>query len=266
VAERALILRDWQVRAVLEGRKTQHRVPLTHRTAEFGSAPKLFWEHANFERAWADGKKSDRWYLHVPCHRGDAGELRRLGALWAAKGKPNHGWDKAFPDCGPCPECDYWGWRMTSHRLYSRVEPGDTLWVKEPWWPAFRPEGRSNGVVYRADYLHPTLLDHSVYYQRSWTSAQKMGKWASRLTLRVKSVRMQRVQEISEEDAQAEGIAVLPLQDPSDQSAWWQSEPGRHQARTARLSFALFWDSINKVSPWESNPWVAAYHITKENP
>jgi hypothetical protein len=71
-----------------------------------------------------------------------------------------------------------------------------------------------------------------------------MPRWASRITLRVKSVRVERVQDITEEDAKAEG---------------W---PYRHDVGGGPLAIEWFhalWDSINgKTYPWASNPWVWA--------
>jgi hypothetical protein len=80
----------------------------------------------------------------------------------------------------------------------------------------------------------------------------------SRLTLIVTDVRVQRLQDISEDDAKAEGAQVLPLQDANDPSAWWQIEPGVHQGRTPRASFRKLWDSINSSDAWAANPWVVA--------
>jgi len=71
-----------------------------------------------------------------------------------------------------------------------------------------------------------------------------MPRWASRITLEVTDVRVQRVQEISEEDANAEGMVGSPLH-----GKFWYRE-----------NFAGLWDTINakRGHPWASNPWVWA--------
>lgn len=91
-----------------------------------------------------------------------------------------------------------------------------------------------------------------------WRPSIHMPRWASRITLEITGVRVERLQDISEADAKAEGITVLPLQNVDDPSAWWQSSPGENQARTPIASFRNLWDSINakRGYSWESNPWV----------
>jgi hypothetical protein len=111
--------------------------------------------------------------------------------------------------------------------------PGDVLWVKETF-KAFTQQR----VEYRADY--PSLESTT-----GWTPSIFMPRWASRLTLEVTEVRVERLQEISEEDARAEGVT-------SERGAVGQSvRPGPREA------FAALWDSINgERCPWASNPWV----------
>ena len=205
--EHGLTLTTPEVRAFLrtESQKTVLRRPMTPRNSEFGSSSRLFWDHANFEQAWVDGKGSNEEYLHVPCHRGDEAELVRLDKVWSDRGQPNSYRDQ-HPDCGPCEVCDYQGWRMTVHRLWCRVQPGHKIWGREEFWPAFRPEGKNNGCVYRADYLPPTILDPAVYHQKTWTPAARMPRWASRLLFDVLSVKTERLQDITEEDAIREGM------------------------------------------------------------
>jgi hypothetical protein len=85
-----------------------------------------------------------------------------------------------------------------------------------------------------------------------------MPRWASRITLTVTDVRVQRLQEISEEDARAEGIEGDPV------NAWrcYQPEPkSQTHWLDPRESFRTLWDSINGDRPglaWKYNPWVAA--------
>jgi hypothetical protein len=69
-----------------------------------------------------------------------------------------------------------------------------------------------------------------------------MPRWASRLTLEIIRVRVQRVQEIGLEDVQCEGVIFTP----------------QSSLKQVRMQFAHLWDSLNakRGYPWESNPWV----------
>lgn len=73
-----------------------------------------------------------------------------------------------------------------------------------------------------------------------------MPRWASRIDLEVTEVRCQRLQDITEEDAKAEGAYAAPSE-----------VTGNHPL--ARVCFERLWDSINGEGSWESNPWVFAY-------
>lgn len=82
-----------------------------------------------------------------------------------------------------------------------------------------------------------------------WSSPVHMPRWTSRITLEITDVRVQRVQEISEEDAIAEGIQLNTLGPPATRGYYG---PRNH--------FKHLWDSINakRGYSWESNPWVWA--------
>ena len=104
--------------------------------------------------------------------------------------------------------------------------PGDHLWVKETFWTG------GDAVNYRADGEMPEYMrDVS-----RWKPSIFMPRKLSRITLEILDVRVERVQDISEEDAKDEG--------------------GLYGAGSYRDGFAVLWDSINgKKHPWESNPW-----------
>ena len=93
-------------------------------------------------------------------------------------------------------------------------------------------------ALYRA-----TCLNHP---DERWRPSIHMPRWACRLTLEVVSVRVERLQDITEEDAKAEGMAVPVGQD----------------FVAARGLFAALWDKINgdrwpkRMASWEANPWV----------
>jgi len=79
-------------------------------------------------------------------------------------------------------------------------------------------------------------------------------RWASRITLEITDVRMERLQDISEKDALAEGLVSWPWQDGL---AYGFAGGAPHGYATATGAFRALWDSINKDrASWESNPWV----------
>jgi len=135
---------------------------------------------------------------------------------------------------------------------------GDRLWVRETWqgWHSSGEE-LDRGVEHEsASYV--TYKADGKSFPVEWRSPLFMPHWASRITLEITDVRVQRVQEINKADAIAEGISVFPLQSADDPSAWYQSAPGVNQQRSARASYAALWDSINakRGFSWQSNPWV----------
>jgi hypothetical protein len=124
--------------------------------------------------------------------------------------------------------------------------PGDRLWVRETWahdgpdletvrtrHEDMLPGGDSYGPYYRATEIAPdTLL---------WRPSIFMPRWASRITLEITDVRVERLQDISEADALAEGV-THSLSHPA--------------GRTAAENYSWLWDDINGEGAWASNPWV----------
>jgi len=120
--------------------------------------------------------------------------------------------------------------------------PGDLLWCRETWCHGLAELGQLP-AYYRADGEDDCTR---------WRPSIHMPRWASRLTLRVTDVRVQRVQEISEGDAIAEGACRYPM------------------VQSARLDFRKLWNSINAKRPgcaWADNPWVAVigFDVIREN-
>lgn len=116
-------------------------------------------------------------------------------------------------------------------------KPEDRLWVRETW--AKDIPGCPNGVTYRADHLDP--LGDGPAKPITWKPSIHMPRIASRITLEIIRVRVEKLQSISEEDAKAEGVVNY------DDRKWV----------TYALQFSRLWDSINsKRAPWSSNPWV----------
>jgi len=102
-----------------------------------------------------------------------------------------------------------------------------------------------------------------------WKPSIHMPRWASRLTLEVTEVRVQKVQEITDSDALAEGVYQILADDghPLHRAAfdrsqtWGPDGPDREQKYAgARDAFAALWDSLNakRGYGWDVNPWVWA--------
>jgi hypothetical protein len=135
------------------------------------------------------------------------------------------------------------------------IKVGDTLWVREAWYcddyrvqrgPYLKPDdmdldqARKDGtLVYAADGLRPYEQEQPI-----WKPSIHMPRWASRISLRVTQVRIERLQDISEADAIAEGI----------------------DDRDVICGFSELWDIINGPDAWDSNPWVVAYSFERVTP
>ncbi len=118
---------------------------------------------------------------------------------------------------------------------YGKV--GDLLWVRETasfWIKDGKPEKIMN---YRADYI-PNIEEINAprWEKQEWRPSIHMPRWASRLTLEITAVRVERLLDITQRDAVAEGIK--PLQG------------------NAIRGFCDLWKSINGESSWATNPWV----------
>lgn len=132
--------------------------------------------------------------------------------------------------------------------------PGDMLWVRETWdWRNWSwSEDCRVRIAYaadgeQADRTSPVGWRPTIYNYERWRPSIHMPRWASRITLEVLGVRVERLQDISEEDARAEGATLADGQ--------WTDEDGtlRSDYRTA---FRRLWISINGQDSWDANPWV----------
>ena len=142
-------------------------------------------------------------------------------------------------------------------------QPGDRLWVRETFRgcrgyevQGYRPKDWGNKPIwFEADGTPPGRPDH--WALRSSPSIN-MPRWASRITLEVTGVRVERLQDISEADARAEGIFphvrggwYWLKHDSSNLDDWNQFD-----YKTAALAFRALWVSINGPDSWAANPWV----------
>lgn len=148
---------------------------------------------------------------------------------------------------------------------------GDRLWVREAAWicpprwtdTPVNPMGPDRQeVAYAADDRTGGTAEAARDYKIRLRSSIHMPRWASRLTLTVSEVRVERLTRISEEDARAEGcwFSKVSGRAADDQMAmsrgtWFVS---------ARSWYSDLWNRINGEGAWEANPWVVAYSFTVE--
>lgn len=83
-----------------------------------------------------------------------------------------------------------------------------------------------------------------------------MPRWASRITLEITDVRVERLQDISEADARSEGAAVFDTSDLKEDELALLDAPEIEQSMPYRNGFALLWEAINGPDSWNANPWV----------
>ncbi len=216
--ERPILFSAPMVRALLDGSKSQ-----TRRTVRNpGFSPGV----------WAEA---------LPHNNGDGG----MG-VFGSEAYLRVGFDEATDRAGERIRCPY-GF------------VGDRLWVRETWYcdvPKDEPiEARRENLYYRADGEADRQFEQlDPPDARIWQPSIHMFRWASRITLEVTSVRVERLQNITPEDCLDEGVRVPRC-----------GCEGCHRSMTicpadgSALveSYATLWDGINRDrAPWSSNPWV----------
>ncbi len=225
MADRPILFSAPMVRALLEGRKTQTRRVISRiRTCAMPECPPVTLTGDDLSAALAE-----------------VYDFRRMdGDIWSWKATP-------FP------------WQQTAafttwlaHVGYA---VGDRLWVREGL--DLCRGGRTDLPVWSAGYVAdgadldltaPALLAWAQGYKRRMVPSIHMPRSASRITLVVTDVRVQRLHDISEADAIAEGVG-----DYEGECCLREQRLARHQ-----LQFAALWDLLYGAGAWDLNPWVAA--------
>jgi hypothetical protein len=124
---------------------------------------------------------------------------------------------------------------------------GGRLWLREAFCNLCPDE---QGFCYKADREHNPASDLCA---AEWKPSIFMPRWASRITLEITGIRVERLQAITPEDAKAEGIYSNSIY--GDFAFHWADTNSGYA--TARTAYSVLWDSINgKKYPWASNPWV----------
>jgi hypothetical protein len=134
-------------------------------------------------------------------------------------------------------------------------QPGDRLWVRETWVHVDDTDDKLDGMgsqtYWRASSFAPDMDTEWLHQHKlKWRPSIHMPRWASRITLEITGVRLERLQGISEADAIAEGVTnSLHLSG----------------GRFARDNFAHLWWTINGDGSWEVNPlvWVVEFNRLK---
>ena len=216
MTDRAKAFRSHNIRAFLDGRKTMFREPITRVHRAYG----------------------------VYCN----GPITEFGPSDTA------GYDWHFRDKEK-------RWHDLRHEQLLKVlpyRPDDHIWVRETWKPTGlfsfmdATETKACGrFAYQADVAQ-LPRDASL----SWRGPITMPRWASRLTLVVTGVKVERLQSISEADAKAEGIYLFDCE-----GGGYKFAPCEQEFDTAPEAFADLWESINGAGSWQVNPYVAAYTV-----
>ena len=170
-----------------------------------------------------------------------------------------------------------WPWRETEDAQDHWYpcpygQPGDRLWVRETFaivprtayacsdgvQQTLRPDDPHDAAIYRADW---SRSNGGI----QWRPSIHMPSWASRITLEVTGVRVERLQDISEVDAISEGVRQM-----RDGSECWVGREGPRGLvtpwPTAREAFRDLWQSINGPDSWTANPWVFVIEFKRINP
>lgn len=251
--ERPILFSGPMVRAILAGRKTQTRRVIDLKRAI--GTPEV-----------PDGCLLQLWYPGATLSNGCkpvAGDR----CAWQVE-------RKCGPGCKPSPEGVY---PPTGHVDWEGPVDGwpgpydgrhPVAWGPLPFWPGLRLwvketfQSVRQDVVYRAD-------GNGFDGVLAWRPSIFMPRKLSRITLEVTDVRVERLQDITEKDAKAEGVIDGTIAACGDHPALvghvLGQDDGMHPTR--RRAFEVGWDVINGDRvPWASNPWVWAVSFRRVQP
>jgi hypothetical protein len=166
--------------------------------------------------------------------------------------------------------------REVAPRFWTRFKKGQRLWVRETWRTGKSLDEHSPAkieeMVKDAGYRRPWCPVRYVAdgftegnvsdFGGLWGKARvaiHMPRWLSRLTLTVTDVRVQRLQEISEEDALAEGVMKIGRR--------WEVDDIVATPIGAVDAYRSLWNCINGAGIWDANPWIVAltFTVAKQN-
>lgn len=189
-------------------------------------------------------------------------------------------------EANPRGDSEHWCWwdeydRMGNGWLKCPYgKPGDRLWVREKFLVELPGDYRYDAEgIPPGEYPAHLQKESIVHYAATntlktlgaWKPSIHMPRWASRITLEIVSVRVERLNDISEEDAEREGVESAwddGLPDSKWGPAWAAADKSNPRLTRfgARSGFAVLWESINGPGSWEANPWVwvVEFKVVKE--
>lgn len=201
-------------------------------------------------RAILDGRKTQTRRVVKPAPLPDTDEIRYLDEGWAYEAileseTANYRAFVANPRRAKSFRCPYGA-------------PGDRLWVREAHALVPMTAYRSSEGVEQV--INPTDEWEACVYREGWERCKPgrwrpsiyMPRWASRITLEITDVRVERLQEIRALDAISEGIESVT----SGGVTTFRDYLAGTTDRAARQSFETLWQSINGPESWDANPWV----------
>lgn len=160
-------------------------------------------------------------------------------------------------------------WHTADHDAVKACPYGATgglMWVRETWAPQRGFPHSLGRIWYRAtdgENIGKQFPMSWLEREKKWRPSIHMPRWASRLTLRLTDVRVQRLQEISEEDAKAEGVdmqfrTVVMRPDKG---------PDYHIPNSYRGGYANLWSNIHGPDSWAANPyvWCLSFEVIQKN-
>jgi len=190
--------------------------------------------------------------------------------------------EKAWIDPGPSPAGNPGPYLQvpnpemeTTHRIYSKLLAVDQLWVRETF--SNRRGDDSWPTSYKADEKIEDI-------HKEWKPSIHMPRWASRINLLIKEIRVERLQDITKSDAMAEGVTKKIFQgrwgEEHGYSMDWSSlgSPNKWTDKTTverdiclgspQMAFANLWNKINKKRGfgWDYNPWVWVIEFERVRP
>lgn len=151
-------------------------------------------------------------------------------------------------------------------------KPGDRLWVRESGWE--RPERTPRMMREGADtwprfaYDADGWSDEDLADFKRWGFKRRpsihMPRWASRITLEITGIPVERLQDISEADAIAEGLYQETM--PGTAAALWRYASGSDWYSHPVQCYRALWEYINGPGSWDVNPWVWVIEFKRVKP
>jgi hypothetical protein len=244
---RPILFSGAMVRALLAGTKTQ-----TRRIVK----PSAWVQDGDCDYTGACVRVAD-YIDHRRCPYGQAGDR-----LWV---RETFAYARVSSDYETGGELNVWRWEKD---IYGLFDPAHL--TTDP------RHGLAARLYYAADGEDELPAEFNMPHgnEVGWTPSIYMPRWASRITLEITEIRVQRLQEISEEDAKAEGAtwtnngrrewASHIATDQEADSVGGMQDGWSHEGETdpdrclpsARGSFIHLWESINGARSWDANPWV----------